>query len=108
MVAFNAPHDWPFINHYFLEYLGGNPLGNSAVDIKAFYMGLAGCRWDETSMMYLSPRFLKGRDLPADALAEARLQAAVFRGLLAQARAQVPTGSANATRDAPSLTAPGS
>src|SRR5512146_1376015 len=41
MVAFNTPYDWAFINHYFLEYLGDNPFGHSAIDIKAFYMGLA-------------------------------------------------------------------
>src|SRR5512137_169871 len=51
MVAFNAPQDWPFINHYFYEYLGENPLGTNAIDIKAFYMGLMGCPWEETSMM---------------------------------------------------------
>ena len=45
MVAFNAPYDWAFINHYFLEYLGENPFGHSAIDIKAFYMGLIGCPW---------------------------------------------------------------
>ena len=88
MVAFNAPYDWAFIDHYFLEYLGENPLGHSAIDIKAFYMGLTGCPWEETSMLYLSPRFLKGQQLPHDALADARLQAELFRKLLAQARGE--------------------
>ena len=86
MVGYNAPSDWGFINHYFLEYTGENPFGHSAVDIKAFYMGLIGCAWEETSMLYLSPRFLKGQKLPHDALADARLQADLFRKLLAQAR----------------------
>jgi DNA polymerase III epsilon subunit-like protein len=86
MVGFNAPFDWAFINHYFLEYMGENPFGHSAVDIKAFYMGLIGCAWEETSMLYLSPRFLKGQKLPHDALADARLQADLFQKLLAQAR----------------------
>jgi DNA polymerase III epsilon subunit-like protein len=86
MVAFNTPYDWAFINHYFLEYLGENPFGTSAIDIKAFYMGLVGCPWEETSMLYLSPRFLKGQQLPHDALADARLQADLFRKLLALAR----------------------
>lgn len=86
MVAFNATYDWPFINHYFFEYLGDNPLGRSAIDIKAFYMGLIGCAWEETSMLYLSPRFLGAQALPHDALAEARLQADLFRKLLAHAR----------------------
>ena len=75
MVGYNAPSDWGFINHYFLEYMGENPFGHSAVDIKAFYMGLIGCAWEETSMLYLSPRFPKGQKLPHDALADARLQA---------------------------------
>lgn len=88
MVAFNAPYDWAFVNQYFLEYLGENPFGRSAVDIKAFYMGLTGSPWEETSMLYLSPRFLKGRELPHDALANARLQADLFRKLLAQSRGE--------------------
>ncbi len=88
MVGFNAPFDWSFINHYFLEYLAENPLGHSAIDIKAFYMGLSGCPWEETSMLYLSPRFLKGQQLPHDALADARLQAGLFRKLLAQSRGE--------------------
>ncbi len=88
MVAFNAPYDWPFINRYFLEYLGENPFGRSSIDIKAFYMGLTGCPWEETSMLYLSPRFLKGRQLPKDALAKARLQADLFQRLLAQSRTE--------------------
>jgi DNA polymerase III epsilon subunit-like protein len=88
MVAFNAPYDWEFINHYFLEYLGENPFGHTAVDIKAFYMGLIGCAWEETSMLYLSPRFLKGQNLPHNAMADARLQAELFRQLLAQARGE--------------------
>jgi DNA polymerase III epsilon subunit-like protein len=88
MVAFNAPFDWSFMNHYFLEHLGENPFGHSAIDIKAFYMGLTGCPWEETSMLYLSPRFLKGQKLPHDALADARLQAELFRKLLAQSRGE--------------------
>jgi hypothetical protein len=86
MVAFNAPHDWHFINHYFFEYIGRNPLGHGAIDIKAFYMGLFGCAWEETSMLYLSPRLLHGKPWPSDALADARLQAELFRQLLATAR----------------------
>jgi DNA polymerase III epsilon subunit-like protein len=86
MVGFNAPFDWSFLNHYFLEYLGENPFGHYPKDIKAFYMGLTGCQWEETSMLYLSPRFLKGQQLPHDALADARLQADLFKKLLAQAR----------------------
>ena len=40
-------------------------------------------------MLYLSPRFLKGQQLPHDALADARLQADLFRQLLAQSRREL-------------------
>ncbi len=88
LVGFNVPFDWSFLNYYFLEYLGENPFGASAIDIKAFYMGLTGCAWEETSMLYLSSRFLKGQQLPHDALADARLQADLFRKLLQQAHGE--------------------
>ena len=92
MVAFNAPYDWAFVDHYFQEYLGENPFGHAAIDIKAFYMGMIGCAWEETSMIYLSPRFLKGQQLPHNALADARLQADLFRKLLAQSRREKVKG----------------
>src|SRR5690349_10157297 len=38
-VGLNAPFDWSFVNYYFIHFLGGNPFGFSAVDIKALYMG---------------------------------------------------------------------
>ena len=47
-VAFNAPFDWSFVNYYFHKFLGRNPFGFTALDIKAFYMGAAGCDWRDT------------------------------------------------------------
>lgn len=88
MVGFNAPYDWAFIDHYFLQFLDENPFGHTALDIKAFYMGLTGCAWDETSMAFLSPRLMYGSQLSHDALADARMQAELFRQLLAQARGE--------------------
>ena len=49
-VAFNAPFDWMFVNDYFHRYLGHNPFGHSALDMKAFYMGLRGVAWSETGI----------------------------------------------------------
>ena len=49
-VAFNAPFDWMFVNDYFHRFLGRNPFGYSALDMKALYMGLTGARWSETSI----------------------------------------------------------
>jgi DNA polymerase III epsilon subunit-like protein len=83
-IAFNAVFDWMFINYYFLHYLGRNPFGHSALDIKAFYMGMAGVPWEETSMRYISPRFLGARDLTHHALRDALDQAEIFQKMLVE------------------------
>lgn len=85
-VALNAPFDWMFVNDYFHRYLGRNPFGHSALDIKAFYMGLTGVRWAQTSMRVLSARYLDGRKLSHHALQDARDQAEVFACILEEAR----------------------
>jgi ribonuclease T len=87
-VAFNAPFDWMFVNDYFLRYLGRNPFGHAALDVKSYYMGLAGCTWQETSMAHLSPRFLNQQPLSHHALQDAIDQAGIFERLLDQASRQ--------------------
>jgi hypothetical protein len=47
-VGFNAAFDWSFVNYYFQRYLGENPFGFAALDIKSLYMGATGCAWEET------------------------------------------------------------
>jgi DNA polymerase III epsilon subunit-like protein len=47
--AFNAPFDWMFVNDYFQHYLGYNPFGHKALDIKALYMGVRKTGWAGTS-----------------------------------------------------------
>ncbi|HNT23830.1 MAG TPA: 3'-5' exonuclease [Anaerolineales bacterium] len=84
-VAFNAPFDWMFVNYYFLHYLGRNPFGHSALDIKAYYMGLAHTPWRKTSMRYLAPYYLDDRTLSHHALRDALDQAEIFAKLLVQA-----------------------
>jgi DNA polymerase III epsilon subunit-like protein len=83
--AFNAPFDWMFVADYFQRHLGRNPFGTSALDVKAYYMGQAGVTWARTSMRYLSPLYLSGRQLTHNALADARDQAELFRALQAKA-----------------------
>lgn len=85
-VALNAPFDWMFVNEYFHHYLSYNPFGHSALDIKAFYMGLTGVAWGRTSMRYLAARYLEGRKLTHNALQDARDQAEIFASILAEAR----------------------
>jgi len=85
-VAFNAPFDWMFMNEYFHRYLGRNPFGHAALDIKSFYMGLTGVPWEQTSMQYVSARYLGNQQLTHHALRDAMDQAMIFRKMLAQAR----------------------
>ena len=80
-VGFNAAFDWMFVCDYFERFLGRNPFGHAALDMKSFYMGMAGGSWAETSMRFLSPRYLDGRALSHNALGDARDQAALFSAI---------------------------
>jgi ribonuclease T len=82
MVGFNAPFDWMFIHDYFTRYLGDNPFGHSAIDIKAVYMGASGNSWVETSGQHLHRRYDDGRHLSHNALDDAISQAVIFEGIL--------------------------
>ena len=84
-VAFNAPFDWMFVNDYFHCYLGHNPFGHKALDIKAFYRGLKGVSWEATGMRHISPHYLDHQNLTHHALQDALDQAEIFRKLLAEA-----------------------
>lgn len=81
-IAFNAPFDWMFINEYFFRYLDRNPFGHSALDIKAFYMGLAGVTWEETSMKEVIHHFSGQTLLTHHALQDALDQADLFEKML--------------------------
>jgi len=72
-LGFNAAFDWMFLNDYFLHYLGYNPFGHSAVDIKSFIMGLRRTAWDDTRMQQLSSAPLRH-----NALEDAQDQADIF------------------------------
>ena len=80
-VGFNAAFDWMFVCDYFERFLGRNPFGHSAIDIKSYYLGMAGGSWAETSMRFLSPRYLDGRELSHNALGDARDQAVLFSAI---------------------------
>jgi DNA polymerase III epsilon subunit-like protein len=84
-VAFNAPFDWMFVNDYFHRFLGRNPFGHAALDLKAFYMGLSGAHWSETTMSYVAARYLGNRQLTHHALCDAQDQAVLFQKMLAEA-----------------------
>ena len=81
-VAFNAPFDWMFVNDYFHRYLGRNPFGHSALDIKAYFMGQMGVNWADTTMRRISSFFLEEHRLSHNALRDAQDQAEIFRRIL--------------------------
>jgi len=83
-VGFNAAFDWMFVADYFERYLGRNPFGYTALDMKAFAMGRLGSTWAGTSMSVLAPKYLSGRPLAHHALSDAQDQAALFRALYAE------------------------
>lgn len=88
MVAFNAPFDWMFIADYFHRFLGENPFGHSAIDVKAFAMGAFGGDWASTSMPNLAERFRPGTVLAHNALSDAVDQAHLFREIRRAAAAR--------------------
>lgn len=81
-VAFNAGFDWMFVNYYFFHFLGRNPFGHAAIDIKAFYMGMAGVAWSQTSWRFISPKYMPEYHLTHHALQDALDQADIFKQML--------------------------
>jgi ribonuclease T len=84
-VAFNAPFDWMFVHDYFLRYLGFNPFGHAALDIKSYYMGQNHVQWAQTSMKYISDHMDGNGPLSHNALQDAIDQAELFEKMLNKA-----------------------
>lgn len=81
-VGFNAPFDWQFINWYFHKFLGNNPFGINAIDIKAYYMGFSGSAWVDTSSSRLPSWLRSVSQKKHNALSDAQAQADIFAKLL--------------------------
>jgi DNA polymerase III epsilon subunit-like protein len=78
-VGLNAPFDWSFINYYFHRFLGRNPFGFTALDIKALYMGAMGCTWEDTRSSRMSAKLgLPQKEMSHHALDDAKAQAELF------------------------------
>ncbi len=71
-LGFNAPFDWMFVCDYFHRFLGCNPFGHSALDVKSFYMGFNRTGWKDTSMKRISTTPLRHNALE-DACDQAKL-----------------------------------
>jgi DNA polymerase III epsilon subunit-like protein len=85
-VGFNAPFDWMFVADAFHRYLGRNPFGYAALDIKSLYAGLTGVNWAEATWEQISARYGVPDHLPHNALEDARLQARLFSSIYETAR----------------------
>ena len=92
-VGLNAPFDWSFVNYYFYKYLGRNPFGFAALDIKAYYMGHMGCTWSETRSSRMAAAVKPVRQGDHKALDDALYQAELFRLIRAAGPAPRTGGS---------------
>ncbi len=80
-VGFNAPFDWSFVNYYFHRFLGKNPFGFTALDIKALYMGATGCSWHNTRSSKIAEHLNPKLSGTHNALQDAQFQAEIFRSI---------------------------
>jgi ribonuclease T len=90
LAAFNAPFDWMFINDYFHRYFRHNPFGHSALDIKAYFMGLHCVTWQETSHERIGGRYGGAMKLTHHALYDAIDDAEILQAMIAQQRTGCP------------------
>ncbi|MBI5933136.1 MAG: 3'-5' exonuclease [Chloroflexi bacterium] len=81
-VALNAAFDWMFVADYFHRFLGKNPFGHKALDMKAYFMGLRGIEWEATGFEAISKYYQIEQRLNHNALEDAVMQAALFRKML--------------------------
>jgi DNA polymerase III epsilon subunit-like protein len=86
-VGFNAPFDWMFVADYFWRYLGHNPFGISALDLKSYFMAREGVtEWERTRRAYVDEALRIDPDHTHHALEDARGQARLAKVLLGERR----------------------
>ena len=81
-VAFNATFDWMFCHWYFMKFLGRDPFGISGLDIKAYYMGMQNCAWNETIKKKIKINFPSKTKHTHNALEDAIEQAELSEEIL--------------------------
>jgi DNA polymerase III epsilon subunit-like protein len=90
-VGFNAPFDWMFVADAFWRYLGRNPFGISALDLKSLYMGSHDVTsWEQTRKHHIERRLGVRFEHSHNALEDARDQARLAQVLLLQRRTNQP------------------
>jgi len=82
-VGFNAAFDWSFVNWYLIRFTESNPFGESALDIKSYFMGLTNEEWTNTTKQAVAREFPTERPHSHNALDDALHQAELFEKMLA-------------------------
>jgi DNA polymerase III alpha subunit (gram-positive type) len=77
-VGFNASFDFKFVDWYFHHFLGYNPFGINAIDIKAYYMGKFATNWGDAVKREIKKKLRISTPHTHDALDDAREQAEIF------------------------------
>lgn len=86
-VANNAPFDWMFVAWYFKQYGIANPFGHSALDMKAYFMGLTHCSWKDATLKRMAKHAgIPFKKLPHRAQDDALIQSQIFAALIHQPR----------------------
>lgn len=81
-VGLNAAFDWSFVNYYFHRFLGRNPFGFAALDIKSLYMGAVGGSWADTrSSRMVATLGISAGEASHHALEDAQAQAKLFAAI---------------------------
>jgi len=80
-VGFNAPFDWSFVNYAFHRFLGKNPFGFAALDLKSLYLGVMGGTWHGTRMTAVRGTLQPKQQHTHHALDDAVAQAEIFEAL---------------------------
>jgi DNA polymerase III epsilon subunit-like protein len=82
-VGFNAPFDWMFVADYFWRYLGSNPFGISALDLKSYFLAREDVpNWRSTRREVVDATLGIDPDHSHHALEDAQGQARIARVLL--------------------------
>ncbi len=82
-----------FVNEYFHRFLGYNPFGHNAIDIKSFYAGRTGAAWAETSLKHVATHYGGPPSLSHNALADAIDQASLMAAMLEEAALPLTTSA---------------
>jgi DNA polymerase III epsilon subunit-like protein len=97
-VALNAAFDWMFVADYFYRFLGKNPFGHKALDMKAYFMGLRGIEWEQTGFEQMSKHYQIEQRLNHNALEDAVMQASLFRRMLEEQKQRSTAKSAKSAK----------